>query len=238
MSEAKHSQLKLALWFTLRWTGRILCALFLFYASFLALGCVPINRGFQPATGADRVVIYIRSNEIHTDLVVPVTSHDCDWREKFPPADFRGNVSNSNYLAIGWGNRSFFIDTPSWADFKMSTAARALFWPSETVLHVEYVTPDATCRAVAITPEQYEQLAAFIASSVVADGEGRARLASEKSYYSHDRFYESSGRYHVFNTCNQWTGRGLSRAGVTTGLWTPLKPQVLWWLPPANDMSN
>jgi hypothetical protein len=63
------------------------------------------------------------------------------------------------------------------------------------------------------------------------DERGYASLASDSSYGSTDRFYTATGRYHCFNTCNQWTGRGLARAGVPVGIWTPLKPQVLCWLP-------
>lgn len=225
-----------ALRFALRWSGRILFALAIFYGSFLALGCVPVNRSFVPATGEDRVVIYVRSNEIHTDLVLPVVHAPSGhhWREHFPPADFRGDVRDCQHIAIGWGNRAFYIDTPTWADFKISTAARALFWPSDSVLHVEYVAeiyPREYFREVAITAEQYRRLVDFIDSSAIKNNNGCAVSASERTYGPQDRFYESSGNYHALNTCNQWTGRGLQRAGVTTGLWTPLKPQVLYWLP-------
>lgn len=232
-----------AIWFALHWSGRILFALALFYASFLALGCVPVNRSFEAATGDDCVVIYIRSNEIHTDLVLPVVQATSgrDWREHFLPADFHGDVRGCQYIAIGWGNRAFYIDTPTWADFKISTAAQALFLPSDSVLHIEYVAeiyPREYFRAVAITPEQYRQLVDFIDSSATKNNHGRAVTASERTYGAHDRFYESSGKYHALSTCNQWTGRGLQRAGVKTGLWTPLKPQVLYWLPETPEILS
>ena len=62
-------------------------------------------------------------------------------------------------------------------------------------------------------------------------------LATEVSYGNHDRFYLSRGRYHLFNTCNQWTGRGLARAGVPTGIWTPLVGHVRWHLPKRNPAA-
>ena len=38
------------------------------------------------------------------------------------------------YVAIGWGDRGFYVDTPTWADLKLSTLCNALFVPSESVL--------------------------------------------------------------------------------------------------------
>src|SRR4051794_20034399 len=110
--------------FVLRWIGRTFAAALLIYVSFLALGCVPINTNYVPATGDDRVVIYVRSNEIHTDLVLPVLheASGCDWRERFPPQHIRGDVAECPYVAFGWGNRAFYVDTPTWAEFKLSTA--------------------------------------------------------------------------------------------------------------------
>jgi uncharacterized protein (TIGR02117 family) len=179
----QRSGISTAIWFALRWSGRMLFALAIFYGSFLTLGCVPVNRSFVPATSEDRVVIYVRSNEIHTDLVLPVVhaASGRDWREHFPPADFRGKVHDCQHVAIGWGNRAFYIDTPTWADFKISTAARALFWPSDSVLHVEFVSeiyPREYFCEVAITAEQYRRLVDFIDSSAIKNNNGCAVSAS------------------------------------------------------------
>jgi uncharacterized protein (TIGR02117 family) len=178
---------------------------------------------------------------VHTDLVLPVVCEevDVDWRRKYPLADFSGNVRDPQYVAVGWGNREFYVNTPTWNEFRISTACRALFWPSETVLHVEYlgdVTPGEHMQPVLLTRGQYAELARFVQSSVVeSHASGAARLASDFSYGNRDRFYSASGRYHAFNTCNQWTGRGLKRAGVPIGMWTPLRPQVLYWLPTVEE---
>ena len=54
------------------------------------------------------------------------------------------------------------------------------------------------------------------------------RLPTEK-----DALYEAHGYYHIFNTCNNWTGRVLRKSGAKTGLWTPFPKMVLFYLPPA-----
>lgn len=223
-----------------RWSRR--CALgagglIAVYAAFLLLGFIPINGGYRVPPADDRVRIFVRSNEIHTDIVMPTVQPelDIDWRQRFPPRDFSATVTESPYVAVGWGNRKFFLQTPTWAEFNASTALEALFWPSETVLHVEYLprsAADYLPHAVYISKEQYRALARFVEDSLGdCDEQGCAKTASQVTYGPADRFYESAGRYHCFNTCNQWTGRGLARAGVPVGIWTPLKPQVLCWLP-------
>jgi hypothetical protein len=85
---------------------------------------------------------------------------------------------------------------------------------------------------VYVTRSRYAELVRFVRASVgPLDDAGAVVLASDKSYGDRDRFYRARGRYHLFNTSNQWTGRGLKRAQVPVGIWTPLKHQVLLWLP-------
>jgi hypothetical protein len=138
-------------------------------------------------------------------------------------------------VAVGWGDRGFYVETPRWADLKASTVFHALFVPSESVLHVEYLekpVPGDYLHEVLVTREQYQRIVEFVRATVGAvDERGAARLASEVTYGPIDRFYAAHGSYHLFNSCNQWTGRGLKRAGVPVGIWTPLKVHVLWWLP-------
>lgn len=228
----------------LRRIGLALAGLFVFYALFLLLGFIPVNRDYRFPPTDDRVRLLVRSNEIHTDIVLPVGHEelDIDWRTLFPPQHFDADVSRCPFIAIGWGSRRFFMETPTWADFKLSTAAEALFTPSQSVLHVEYlaaVTPGPTMREVYVTRKDYAALARFIRDSIsTVESGGSARPAGEVSYGPGDRFYESGGRYHCFNTCNQWTGRGLATAGVPVGIWTPLKPQVLCWLPSVEQDSQ
>lgn len=207
------------------------------YVAFLLLGFVPINGGYQVPPADDRVRIFIRSNEIHTDIVMPTVHQELgiDWRDLFPPEHFAANVAQAPYVAIGWGNRRFYLETPTWADLKLANVFGALFWPSESVLHVEYLpvaAPGEYQHEVYVTREQYRELVRFVKSTVAdTDSRGAAHTAGEVTYGVADRFYTSNGHYHCFNTCNQWTGRGLARAGVPVGIWTPLRPQVLCWLP-------
>ena len=230
-----------------RWLRRaslLFASLLVVYLGFLLLGFVPTNRSYVLPPDDDRVRIFVRSNEIHTDLVLPVITDELgiDWRKRFPPEHFQADVRGQKHVALGWGNRRFFVETPRWADLKISAVFGALFWPSESVLHVEYIydaAPGEFMHEVHLTREQYGKLVEFVnASTGSLDKLGCAVPATTVTYNHFDRFYTSSGKYHLFNTCNQWTGRGLKRAGVPTGIWTPLKPHVLCWLPETPAQST
>jgi uncharacterized protein (TIGR02117 family) len=227
-----------------RWLRRgiqIVAAAATLYGCFLLLGFVPLNWPAPPPPADDYVTIFVRSNEIHTDLVLPVACDDpaIDWHRRFQPQHFSRDVQHDRFVAVGWGNRAFYVETPTWADFKLTKATAALFWPSETVLHVEYLYDAAAgddFHEVRLTREQYADLARFVESSIASPAaDGAAEPATTVTYGTSDRFYVATGRYHLFNTCNKWTGRGLARAGAPVGIWTPLKPHVLCWLPEAND---
>jgi uncharacterized protein (TIGR02117 family) len=232
---------KPTLWKRLRrWACRGIFFVTLFwglYACFLLLGFIPINHDYRLPPKDNRVRLFIRSSDIHTDFVLPIDCADplTDWRTRFPAEHFHAPLSAARYIAVGWGSRGFYVETPTWADLKVATLLQALFTPSESVLHVEYlgeVTPGPAIQEILVTREQYRELASFVESTIgETDKNGAAVLATEISYGDYDRFYLSRGRYHMFNTCNQWTGRGLARAGVPTGIWTPLVVHIRCWLP-------
>jgi uncharacterized protein (TIGR02117 family) len=243
-----NANIKTSFWSRLRrWLGRGLCAFVLFwlaYACFLLLGFVPVNRGYQVPPEEDRVRIFIRSSDIHTDFVMPISLEgtDVDWGGLFSSRHFHAPLNGAKYVAVGWGSRGFYVETKTWADLKIGTLLMALFTPSESVLHVEYLwdlIPGPGMDEVLITREQYQELTAFVQSTIgETDETGAAVLATEVSYNDYDRFYLARGRYHMFNTCNQWTGRGLHRAGVPTGLWTPLVVHVRCQLPKGEKKAS
>lgn len=200
------------------------------YVACVLVGMIPVNNGFK--TAEEGVTIYIFSGPVHSDFIVPVSNSTFDWRTQFPAANFKADTSRVSYISIGWGDRGFYLDTPTWADLKLSTASRAILMPSRTVLHVTFETPTESkeCRSVKISRSQYEKLVRFILESVKMDEDGRPKRI-DHAYGRYDAFYEASGDYHAFNTCNCWVGRGLRRAGVRTAFFTPLPRTVLWYLP-------
>ena len=75
--------------------------------------------------GEGGVVIFVRSNGIHTDLVMPKVNAEADWRPYANPDDVRDpRWGAANYVAIGYGAREFYLNTPTWGALSIGTAVQ------------------------------------------------------------------------------------------------------------------
>jgi uncharacterized protein (TIGR02117 family) len=190
----------------------------------LILGFVPVNRDWKPA--ANGITIWLTTNGVHAGFALPANDPAMDWTRVFPPEHAR--VSHpprpGDVVYVGWGDRTFFLNVPTWADLEFSTAVYALSGLDGTAMHVEYGAPPTEgrfARRLVLTHEQYLRLVAYIQASVVADGSGQAAWIRGHSYSDEDAFYEGTGHYSLFVTCNQWTRDALSVTGVRTAAWSP-----------------
>lgn len=218
-----------------KWSKRIAIPTFglmLAYGLLILIGLIPVNGDFvEPESGIE---IFVFSGAFHSDLILPIESSVIDWQTSFLPGHTRSAAPWATHLAFGWGDRKFYIDTPSWTDLKASTACNALLIPSETVMHVSYQTKPGTdqeTRSVTISPEQYRSLVDFVNESFQTTGSGDFQQIQGKCYGAFDAFYCGAGSYHCFRTCNCWVGEGLQRAGVKTGWFTPLPKTVFCYFP-------
>lgn len=216
--------------------GIIAVLLVAYGAAGMAGGAVPSNAGWsQPRDG---VRILVESNGVHTDLVLPKVAAGVDWRDLLPGDDLADpRYARFDHVAIGWGERTFYLETPRWSDVKPLTVLRAAFGSDRTVLHVEHIAPPAVAddaREVVLRPDEYRRLAAFIRASFV----GR-QAWHRTGYASNDAFYQARGRYSAIETCNAWTGDALRAAGVRIGVWTPFPVTVLgWFAPPRHQLRD
>lgn len=176
------------------------------------------------------VTIWVENNGVHTGLVLPLVAAGVDWRPLARPDHLRDPRLASRWLAFGWGDRDFFLRTPTWAELDPRTVARAAVGSDATVVHLEHIArpgfgPDV--RPVVLRPAEYRRLAAFVRASVAVE-QGRYRW--RPGYGRHDAFYAGTGRYSAYTTCNAWTGAALRAAGVRMGRWTPFPVTVMAWL--------
>lgn len=204
---------------------RLVLILFFGWLAVILIGLIPTNNDFVESV--DGVEIMVISNPVHADIILPIRTEDHDWAEHFSDDYFPQAASMPTHVAIGWGDKGFYINTPTWAEFKVSTAAYALFWASSTCVHVEmFHLPEGQvlegAKSVKVSREQYEELVSFVLNSFKLDENGD-KIQIENAHYSQtDAFFEAQGTYHLFNTCNSWVGRGLRNAEVRTGIMTPL----------------
>lgn len=206
------------------------------YGLLAALGMIPFNNNFTPAT--EGIEILLVSNPIHADVLVPIETDAVDWREHFPSGYFQGDTRGASHIAFGWGDRRFYTETPTWREFEWGTAGRALFWPTEACMRVVYTREEyvaAHARSVTISPEQYERLVEYLRDSFQRTADGSPIRIREAAYGTQDAFFEARGSYHCFNTCNCWLGRALLACGVRTGWWTPLPRTPLFYLPATQE---
>ena len=215
------------------WLRGALLALPLTVAIFLAAAWIgsSLPRNADRAPPPDGITIMVETNGIHTGIVMPVVTQVEDWRTTFPSAaQPRADGQLPTHVAIGWGEKEVFLNTPTWGDLKPSTALRIAFMGGEGLMRVgHYVrpAPSGHHRPVVVTEEEYRRLVAAVK---------RALPPVSGERYSYDSFepgarnYDAAGRYTMGNTCNQWVGDTLAEAGLPMGRWTPLAGGVMKWI--------
>ncbi|MES2702811.1 MAG: TIGR02117 family protein [Bacteroidota bacterium] len=206
-------------------SGKILLGVVAFFAIYLAAAFIASRITISKTEGAaEDIAIYIKSNGVHTDIVVPVRTPQIDWSREVLFANTGLRDTASQYLALGWGDKGFYLNTPTWADLKFSTAFNAAFGLSTTAIHATYykaMTEGAQCRKMLISREQYASLITFMRSSFQADASGHlVNIITKANYGISDAFYEAKGRYSLFYTCNTWANSALKACGQRCCLWT------------------
>ncbi len=211
-------------------SGIFLKIIFFLILAFL-LSLIPVNRSFFPAE--EGISIYVSSNGVHTDLVLPVKSEFINWQDLFKPSHFGNGWTNASHIAFGWGDKGFYLNTPEWSDLKLNTAVKALFIPSESVMHVtlwpEPGENDLT-KKIVLSDSEYKKIVENIINSFSMSKNGYFLKVNHPGYGDYDLFFESPLKFHLFKTCNVWTNNVLKKAGVRTSFWTPLDKPILYHL--------
>ena len=120
--------------------GKILGAILAVIAFYL-LCCflipkIPVSA--EKTTDPKVVYVYLYTNGVHTDIVVPIKNQYYDWSQSISFENTVSKRTDFNYVGIGWGDKGFYLDTPTWAELKPSTAFKAAFWLSESAIHCTF----------------------------------------------------------------------------------------------------
>jgi uncharacterized protein (TIGR02117 family) len=176
----------------------------------LAVALVLVLALSVAARAAERTfTVFVSSNGWHTDITVA----RADVPEELIPesADF----SEARYLQFGWGDAEFYT-TP---DAGIGATLRAAL-PGPAVVHLAglSVRPGEAFSGVeeiqlTLGEAEFGRLIGYLHESFERGGERRAKSVAP-GLYGFSRFYKATGEFHLFNTCNTWTARGLATAGV------------------------
>ena len=223
----------------LSWPARIALAIIAIPALYLLAALIgaliPVNNGWQePAEG---ITIYVANNGVHADLVLPANAAGLDWRPLLPRSDMADLPPDAGWIAFGAGERRVYLETPTWGDLSVKTAAIALTG-GERVMHVEWVqNPAYAAREIRLTPEQYRRLWAAIRAGFELDPEGMPIRIDHPGYGPRDAFYRGSGKANAIHTCNQWAASRLRLAGVKAPLWSPFVQGLVAYYRPADQST-
>lgn len=160
--------------------------------------------------------IYLNTNGIHLDIIFPkellpsLLLSDLEIDEGF------------NYVAFGWGDKNFYLNTPRWEDFKIKYAIQAFFLTSETLMHVsKYQNQQKKWVAVKVDQDQLEKLNVQILSSFHLLDSGKKIILEGKGYHQNDAFFKAEGSYSCLKTCNTWANACFKTSGIKACFWTP-----------------
>lgn len=96
---------------------------------------------------------------------------------------------------------------------------RAAFQPTPAVVHLsglrshpKDIIPKDEVVELRISDDRLRQLIGYLDHTFARVGAKRASSIAP-GLYAFSHFYRANGEFHLFNTCNTWTARGLQVAG-------------------------
>lgn len=209
--------------------GAFVAFILIYLLSAFCLSRICVNADVKPS---DEVAIYILSNGVHTDIVVPIKTQQIDWSRSIRFENTAANDTTAKLLALGWGDKGFYLETPTWADLKVSTACKAAFGLSNSAIHATFyksLKENSQCKRIRISKIEYQQLIDYLKGSLKMDKDGIPILIrTTANYGKNDAFYEAEGSYSVFHTCNTWTNSSLKSCGQKASLWTPFDTGIFY----------
>jgi uncharacterized protein (TIGR02117 family) len=161
-------------------------------------------------SGSGEFEVYVVSHAWHTGFVIPA-----DKLYESIPA-LRQRFGQRSNIEIGWGDKEFYQAK----QITSGLALKAILWPTETVIHAVAVPYDISgyfanseVEMLCLNDRELSSLVEFISNSFYKSGLGAVK-ALEKGLYGDSQFYKGAGDYHIMNTCNKWTAKGLKSIGM------------------------
>ncbi len=221
----KSDRIKKSLKWTLRKTLRGSLFFVIFILLYLSVGFLLSRISTTKENAKDQSVeIFVHSNGVHTDLVMPYCHPLKNWKEIFPGSLTRGKSSEYKWVAVGWGDKGFYLETPTWGDLTVRTAFKAAFGLSSAAIHAtlhEEMKESEIAKSIRISKKQYQLLVEYVEAHLQLNAFGKpVHIHTSAVYGDTDAFFESKGVYSMFHTCNTWANAGLKAARQKACWWT------------------
>lgn len=203
----------------LKWLFYLISIPVLYVVISIILSFITVNNAEH--IGADNEV-YLGTNGIHLEIIIPLEVMDNALQKglKF--------FTKDEYLSFGWGDKNFYLNTPTWGDLTIRNAFNATFLKSDTLIHLtRYKTKQTDWTVVKLTDEQLKKLNQYILNYFKKDQNGNKIILEGQGYSRYDDFYEAHGNYSCFKTCNSWVNSGLKESDLKACFWTPFDFAVL-----------
>ena len=235
LSRSKLVQFALFALSMLRWMVMVFVYGLLCYALFATISAViPVSAEATPSYDQPIYEVYLLKSGPHTDFLVKVKTDVHDWSADFPYANNANPDTTLPWLAIGWGDKNFYMNTPTWAHLTVSTAVAAAAGLGTASIHASYyftVPTDRPIISLKLSHNQYMRLCTYVSRSLIADGNGKRIMLQPLITgvnFDFDRYYDAHGRYSMIHTCNTWINNGLKASGLRACLWTGLAEGIFF----------
>jgi uncharacterized protein (TIGR02117 family) len=210
-------------------SGGIIAFVALYMLVFLLLSTITVNN--QAEETPDGIDIYLFSNGVHVDIVLPLKNEYKDWSTQIDYRNTLDKDSALHYLAFGWGDKGFYLETPAWSELQFTVAFKAAFYLSTTAMHTTFygeMTENELCRRIRVDRATYQKIVQYVENRFQRDAAGNfIPIFNVPLYGRDDSFYEAKGRYSLFFTCNTWVNQCLKQAGLKACVWTPFQRGII-----------
>lgn len=155
----------------------------------------------------------IAQYDFHLNFLIPAHLVSPGWRSEF-------NLDQSTrYLSIGWGERNFYIASPTEPMPTLTLGIRALLLPNPSVIRVRQLhTLPPNHRCVPVSGAALQEVMQFIHRSFERSPQGQIIPIARNSRLR-AQFYAARGTYSLVNNSNSWMIEGLEIAGVDVPEW-------------------
>jgi len=154
--------------------------------------------------------VYVVNHGWHTGFVVPASY----IHQSMP--ELKQRFEHAAYIEFGWGDNEFYQAD----EITSGVTLKAIFLPTDSVLHavlvplkVDRYFKNNEVEKFCLKDSELESLIKFISGSFYRDDSGKI-LKLNHGIYGDSQFYKAKGDFHIFNTCNKWTAKGLESAGM------------------------